>query len=578
MSNFKVPNDQGQIRLVPNADTYGELWDAFNIDLTTVVGKIKQSKKLVKVLDEVTHLDDTIPVAFEVYETYYYVATHNDKVYKCSVDDDPTDPSNWSIENDISDYVATSFATDMVVFGGLMLVSGGTDIGAWNNSSFDDDWWTAVTSGSAFATELIDSPRILHVHRGGQETLFATDVNRVRYYNATAGHSTVTLQTDLVACCIDSGVSAVWVGTFTESGSNAYVYEIYVGEQIDGAPIARNAYKIDGRAVLSLQVIDNVPYIVTDKGHIQAFNGAGFVTVASFPFAFQDGVVLSNTNVGGIQVNNTSRPIHPKGVKLRNGSLFININTKINLVDDYPERSASGIWEYNKDSKNLTHRFSFCDTLTQNGSRILAKSGPLFMVDNTYTLLMAGGEIEGSTAGVFMTKSGTQHSHIITPEINSGTVQDAIEAAYIKARTMVSGESITLKYRNTKQTRQLLTGAFLSTSKVNIASIVSGIAVGDEITLLDSDDVGAVAHITAIDYSAVVTAITLDTAIGTIGTSYLLEIQNWHKIDDVYTSTECEYKKIGVGDTSPWVQYKLVFDGDVEMRQFISKGNSKTEL
>ena len=81
----------------------------------------------------------------------------------------------------------------------------------------------------------------------------------MRYYNAAAGHSSLSLQTDLTACCIDSGVSAIWVGTFNATSGNAYVYEVYVGETLTaGVAVSRNAYQVDGRGVLALWVKDNI--------------------------------------------------------------------------------------------------------------------------------------------------------------------------------------------------------------------------------------------------------------------------------------------------------------------------------
>lgn len=579
MSVFRIPNEQGQIRLIPNSDSFGELWDTYNIDLTTIFGKIKASKRLVKVLDENTDLNGDEPVAFCIYKTYYYIITNNsDNAYVCSVTDDVTDASNWVQETDLSSGLVASAGTDAVVFNGKMLISGTSNIGSWDGSTYDDDWWTTVISGSALTAGTIPPPHTMHVHRGGQETLFVTDSNLVRYYNATSGHSTVTLQSDLTACCVASGVSATWVGTYTETQDNAYVYEIYVGEELDGTPIARNAYKIDGRAVLSIQVIDNVPYIFTEKGHIQVFNGSGFVTVASLPFAFTE-QYLDGVRAGLVQDSNFARPVHPKGMQANNDSLFIHINTALYNVNDYPTRAASGIWEYNRASKNLTHRFGFCDTDTQKGARIQADSGPIMMVDTSDTLLMVASRIYGGDNGVFMvSNTSTPYGMFITAEIDSGTIQDAIENAYIKAKTLASGESIVLKYRNRKQDRQLLTGIFSATNAFNVASVVTGVSVGDEVTLLDGDNVGYTAHITNISLSAHTTVFTLDDDIGTIGTSYLLEIQNWKKIDDVYTADDGEYKKIGVGDTNTWTQYKIVFNGDIELRQFLSKGNAKTEI
>ena len=210
----------------------------------------------------------------------------------------------------------------------MLRISDDTDIQRYNGSaSYNASWWIGEISGTALTANY---PHILHIHRGGAETLFVTDKNKVRYYNASAGHSEVILQNDLVANCVDSGVSAIWVGSYTETSENAYVYEMYVGEQLNGAPVARNAYKVDGRAVLALWVSDNIPYIVTEKGYIQAFNGAGFTTVAEFPFVL-DPSMLDGVRPGLVQDQSVSRPIHPNGVDTHGDSVFILINTTNDL-------------------------------------------------------------------------------------------------------------------------------------------------------------------------------------------------------------------------------------------------------
>jgi len=416
MSTFTIPNSNGQTRQNNRSDTFGELVETFNINLNKKFGKIHASKQMLKVLDETDDLEDEIVSAFAIYESNYYIVTTGD-TWKCSVTSDPTDSTNWSKVTAIT--VGEDFETDAVVFGGLLLISTSTDIASWNNSADDADWWTAVVSGSALTNNY---PHMMHVHRGGAETLFVTDQNKVRYYNADAGHSTVTLQTDFVASCVNSGVNAIWVGTYTESGANAYVYEIYTGETTEnGTPKARNAYKVEGRAVLAIEVVDNIPYIVTEKGNIQAFNGAGFSTVASFPFANSD-EVLSGVRAGQVQDSSKARPVHPKGMQLHNDSLYININTDLYNTTDLADKSPSGIWEFNKTTGQLNHRYAFANTATDYGALSGDESAPLMIVDGAETLLMAGFTTKDATGGMFAESTGTPKSFFVTSEIDSGTV------------------------------------------------------------------------------------------------------------------------------------------------------------
>jgi hypothetical protein len=579
MSTFSIPNGQGQIRQVTRGDIFGELWGTFNLDLTTSPGKIKVSKRLKKALSN-SGLSSGDIVAITVHDGNFYAAT-TANVYVCS-NADPTQSGNWSV-------IATlgledlGFETDMVSFGNLLLISLGTDIMSWNESTDtkDDDWWTATVTGTALT---VDKPHTMHVHRGGQETVFVTDGNKVRYYNATAGHSTVTLDALFTANCIASGVEATWVGTYTENGESAYVYEIYVGEQIDSVPVARNAYKVDGRAVLSIDVIDNVPYIVTERGSIQAFNGAGFTTVASFPFAYKT-AELDGVRAGLVQDTSISRPIHPKGMRAFNRSLYIALNSKDdNTVLPIDERSPSGIWEYNADTGELNHRYSLTESTNEYGEQVQLRSSPLLIPDSQYTRILAGGEVyDGTSTGLGLwveDMTTTPQGYFITPEITSQTIQDTYEKVILKAKTLQGSESIVVKYRTSKNPDfpQYNDITWLNSTQFTTTDATgANIEVGNEIEIVAGHRAGHVAHVTAVSGTITFT-VTIDESIGTLNEVAKIRVQNWIKLSPEYLTADGEWKAIGVGKTSPWIQYKVLLSGDIEFRQFISKGNSKTEL
>ena len=583
MATDTIPNSQGQIRQFNRGDTQGELWATFNCDLSSNLGKIKTSKKLEKVLDAAIDLGDDFIQAFEIYSNRYYLATDSD-VYKCLLTDDPTVAANWSEETGIVGQ-SDDFSTDMAVFNNLLLISVDADIISWNGTADDPDWWTTVAIGGDTGAALTPNyPHMMNVHRGGAETLFVTDRNKVRYANEGAGHSTVTLQEDLVASCVASGVNAAWVGTYSESGARAYVYEIHVGEQIDGVAVARNAFEVEGRAVLSIEVINNVPYIITETGNLQAFNGAGFTTVASFPFAYTQ-EVLSGVRPGGVIGASNLRPIHPRGMRVHNENLYINLNSTgaetATTAGDFPDRTFSGIWEYSRES-GLSHRHAFAESSTQNGALTGDRSGPILILDNPETFLLAAGEPTDGTNGMYAESSTPNTGFFITPEYESGTITDTFKAAYCKAKRMTGSENITLKYRYLKSLKQVgkkdrefADITFAETNVINTADTLNNVEVGDEVTFITGTNAGKMVHITKIDPGTTVNSITLDTAIGIVGESVRVVLENWKLHPDSYTSAQGEVKEFGVAETAPWIQYKVVLDGDIEFRQFMSKTNAK---
>jgi hypothetical protein len=575
MATHKIPNTQGQVRQTNRGDNFGELWGSYNLDLTSTVGKLKAAKRLKRVLSN-SDLSAFDVVALTLHDGKYYMVT-GDEVWSCSVSSDPTALASWSMIATLS-IEDVGFESDAVSFNNLLLVSLGTDIMSWNSDSStkDDDWWTVTTTGTTLTANY---PHVMHVHRGGQETLFVTDKDKVRYYNTTAGHTAITLHTLQTACAVTSGVDTVWVGTYTESNDYAYVYEIQVGNT---APT--RAYRIDGRAVLSMDVYDNVPYIVTDRGHIQAFNGSGFQTVQAFPFAFK-GLALSGVRPGLVQDTSISRPIHPKGMRVCDDSFFIFVNTENELSDFsntvVDERSPSGMWEYNLATNVLNHRASLTDQASDKGVHTLQRTSPVLMVDNQYTKYLVGGEVGGSASMVGLSGEDLTTAplaYFTTPFLVSDTVQETYEKVVLKAKTLGANESITVKYRTTEYEPVYADVTWLNTTQFTTTDSLESFGEGDEIEIMYGECAGEIAHITTVEGGTTKT-ITIDTALTTaLNDTSHVRIQNWKKISDTYTSTDGEVKTIGINVTAPWIQYKVVMRGFIELRQFISKGNAKNEL
>ena len=580
MSTFRIPNSVGQIRVSDRSETQGEILESFSIDINNPFGKIKPSNKLVKVLDE-TALGNERVQALVVYTrqnsvlaTKYYAIT-DEYVATCSTNNDPTIAANWTEEAEIAT-AGFGDETDAVVFNNLLFISRSTNILSFDATSDNDDYWTTINIGGETGIALTSGfPHTMHVHKGGLETIFVTNQDKVHYANTEAGHSTVTLSSDQVAICVTSGVDAIWVGTYSTSSDSAYVYELFIGQvSPNSTPIANRAFKIDGRAVLSMEVVDNIPYIITDKGNLQAFNGAGFVTVARLPFSGSSSI-LDGMTIGGVQGNNNQRPVHPKGMRSSNGSLFININTETETIagqDPVAKKSPSGVWEYNVATGQIHHRYTFTNATANNGSKLHDYTGPLLIVDTPFTFLMAGAEINNTTAGLFV-ESNNKYGYFITPEILSEVVQDSYTDLFIKA---TNNGTMNVKYRTTKKADQFATVTLASANTINTTDTVT-VEVGDEITMIDGAIHGAVAHVVEVNTSASVTSLVLDIDIGTAGQTGTAEITNFHRFTKSYNEAK-EYERWGSDLVNPWIQYKVEMIGDLEIRDFISNGKAKTTL
>jgi hypothetical protein len=574
MSTFSIPNN-GQIRVNNTSDVSGELSETFNIDLSSSQGKIKVSRKLSRVLTE--GVDIATPAGFVDMLTWdgnHFVLTE-DEVYACDVAEDPTDPSNWTEITAIGDLDLESTA---VVFDGLMRISKSTGISEWNGSAtYDPDWWTVDESGPAL-TALY--PHVLEVVQSQKETIYVTDKNLVHYLEKGSTVKTVTLDSNVVACCLAPGLSgAMWVGTYNETNGNAQVYEIYTGEVVGSTSVYRQAYPVDALAVLAIWMVNNTPYIVTERGEIKQFNGAGFSTVAEFPFKFSERT-LDGVISGQIQASNRSRPIHPKGVRVHNDSVFINVNMD-SAEDAYAvnTRSHTGVWEFNYKTGQLNHRFAFADQTNNYGSSVGGFAYPILIVDNQYTFLIAGG-YDGATSkdNVYMTTDAVNQGWFVTPEIMSQSVADAYESVYHKAKTMTSGEEIVLQYRTSKRDTAYGTANWTSTDTFVTTDDWSSVSVGDLVRVSHGYAAGDYANVTEINASTATCTVTVDREIGAnTETSYVYS-DNFQKDPTTYTQDDGEWKRMGGYGTNPWIQFMVILNGDIEYRQFICKGNSKNEL
>jgi hypothetical protein len=570
---FSIPNREGQIRQINRGDVFGELNETFNIDLSSSLGKIKTSQRLKRILTEAQLSGPSGILDILIWNSLYIIITE-DELFQCNVANDPTNSANWSKPSITEDF---DLASTAVVFNGELRISLNTNIGRWNGAStYASNWWTADISGEALTT---GKPHVLHVHRGGQETLFVTDDNKVRYYNATAGHTSLTLQTDLVACCVDSGISAIWVGTYNETSGNALVYEMYVGETVSsGVAVSRNAYPVDGRAVLALWVKDNIPYIVTERGRIQAFNGAGFTTVAEFPFAFTNRP-LAGVLPGLIQDSSRSRAIHPRGVKTHNDSTFLLINTN-SAADVYATntRSHSGVWELDHSTGILNHRHALADSATDYGASSLDSSGPLLIADTQNTFLLVGvNSAPTNDTGVYATTSETNQGWFITPEIGSGTIQDSYQRVIHMAKTLGATDSINTLYRTRKRDTVRFTGNWLNSTTLTSTADLSSVQQGELIRISHGYASGEWAVIESIETSALTYTLTLNRAIGLAGQTSYVYSDNFQLIDNPYTLADGEYKAVGVGEVNPWIQYMVILKGPIEYRRFESIEGAKTQ-
>lgn len=571
MSVQKIPNSQKQIIQSNQGDYKGNIWSTYNIDLDSNPGVIKTSKKLTRGVDSSVFSSSEIIQGLQIHDGYYYAIT-NDSVARCSVNSNPTDASNWSS-------VATlgledlGLETDVTSFAGFLLVSLGTDIMSWDGTTKDDDWWVTTTTGTALTA---NKTHTLEVLRTGNDTLFVTDGNVVRYYNAAAGHAAITLDTLMSAECLTPSLDRMWVGTQTEVENNAYIYELRVGDDA-----ALQAYEVDGRVCLTMFTYKNTPFVITERGFIQVFNGAGFQTIAQFPWA-DESKVMEGCRPGLVQASPTSRAIHPKGAKVKGKYCYIYVNTDDEYVSGGQKlngRSPSGVWVLDLETYSLNHRYSLSDDTTDYGYHLVNRSGPVLITNTPETRIMVGGTVNNAS-GVWMESDETAQGYFTTVRHESDSISDVFETFVVKHDTLDTGSTITTKHKDVTLPSFPYTVrdiTWLNATEFTTTDALTGIEEGDEVEIINGYRSGYLCHVVSVAGSTTKT-VTVDESIGLLNELSDIQINRWKKIEP-NTESDAEKSVYGSSEGSiPAREYKVILNGDVTVREVISKSTNKESL
>ena len=578
MSTQRVPNSQKQIIQSNVGDYAGNLWSTFNCDLDSNPGVIKAAPRLTQVLGS-SELGSDIVQALQIHDGNYVLAT-NGRVFECSTNNNPTDVSNWSAISTLG-LEDLGLETDMTSFAGLLLISLGTDIMSYVGTTKDDDWGTDVAGLTALTAGYVHTMDVL---RSGTDTLFITDKNKIRYYNGDAGGTIITLDPQMVANAMTPSLDRMWVGSYTEVENNAYVYEVQIGAtNINGDPSYNQSYEVGGRVCLAMFTYRNTPFVITDRGYIQAFNGAGFQTVAQFPWATQS-KVMEGCRPGLIQDSPTSKAIHPKGAKVNGKYCYIYVNTDDEYVSNQnlDARSPAGVWVLDLETYSLTHKYALTETSTDYGISKVDRSGPLLITNTPETRIMVGGDngADGNSTGVWMEGTSTPQAYFTTIRHEAESVADAFEKLVVKNDTLNTNETITIKYKDlTLPNFPYLVNAvtWLSANVFTTTDTMTNIVVGYEVEFLAGLGAGQLAHIQSITGGTTKT-VTVDTSFGVLNSTSDVQIESYKLLNKKVDADDGEVKALGSGETSPSRQYKVVMKGDVTVRETISKSNNNNSL
>lgn len=582
MPTYKIPNQNGQIRQLNLNDTAGEIWSSRNIDLHTNTGKLKLARPF-KQVATATQIGDELIQGFASTGTAAQaneLFAVTDSVLYTSVGDF----TSWTSES-----TTPASAEDVCVFGGQMIISTVDNLDAFDfTSTYTQDWWTA-RGNPALTTNNPSStvPRVIESARVGAETLVVLDGSNVYGYvgGITSGavtSVTMDLDSSLTACCFKAGIRSGWIGTYTKKAEQAYVI------QWDCASTNyTQAFPVGSKAVLAIELVDDVPLIVTERGEIKMFNNAGFTTVARFPFASKTKFIDQATNP-----NNRNRPIHPKGMKRLGNTVYIYTNFRnADSSIFFDDKSHNGVWALDLTTYSLNH-------LSAPGNEVIFDSqgaSPLMAIDDYNGRLFVGADratdLTTSEEGIWMEDLGTttNYGYVITTEVGSSGVKDIFDEVIVKA-LLGDDDSIEVKYRTTNDVDlpiEIDDAEWTGVNQNQFTSDDTSLSVikdrfdaghSDEIEVLAGQGAGRLAHITNVTYANPTYTITVDEEIGVDGEAAYIRIDNWKLVPKEMTSTNGDVVRFGIGEAGTFAQFKIGLTGKAgrpEIREILIKTNPK---
>lgn len=216
------------------------------------------------------------------------------------------------------------------------------------------------------------------------------------------------------------------------------------------------------------------------------------------------------------------------------------------------------------------------------GQTSITSPGAVFVFGRTHPLSFYGSEVlfGGSTIdenqnakGVLMSLGmGRNRGYFVTPKISASKIQDTYQKLlqFLDGLTLATDE-IVVKYRLTKKpyTPLFFTGSATWTSPTTFTVDTTkkdfkGVAVGDEIEIVEGACAGYSAHVVAIDSASSVYVVTIDETMPLSSGSFDFIADNWRKLPVTTTATvgvPDGIAELTVGKKGHWIEYKVELRG-----------------
>lgn len=559
---YKIFN--GNITQLNTGTLEGKLFNSFNCDLTFNKGKMSVAQRTILNTDSITNMG--MPIGFKYFDTKWFTVAGN------RVFNNAGTPQGNFLE-DTSSGAPTDCSvdySDIETFNDTLLVASadklytkasaaGAGTGAYTSrrtfGSISDYHALCTYNNRAYWLDIGQPPRIYSMNTS--------------YAVATSGSYTMQLPNEYEVTWMRAYSNGILIGTIHRFGGEALVFDW------DGVTENKwnRAYKVNAQGALAGYVINDIAIIMNSNAELMQFTGAGFKEVGRLP-------IKRNLLYKATNTSTSDRFIHPNGLAPINGYPCALINNRENNTTtvEYMENIHSGIWEF--DGTSLYHKFSLSymtrpddeGVITDYGQITLSRVGGLAETpdlfgtsENLKGNFLAGAIAYGTSSISTGLKYGIWTDNYYDDVQKSGffsTVQ--IRASDIKEMwrkitalyDTTTGFNFVVKYRVDKPSYTDFDITFTSTNTFTTTQV--GLAVGDEITIIQGKGSGRVAHISTISFSAPNFTVTLDeTLTGVVNTNTARARQeNWKKLKAI-TKLNQKYEERTIGQPDTLIELKV---------------------
>lgn len=514
--------------------------------------------------------------------------------------------ATWAEETQGTGDTPPTTALDMEIFETLngeqqLLAVLPTDVALLNSPAtanrWDVNWGTTVAAPAIVLTTATLHPiaRLQRLIAIGNGTALQT-IDK----NSVVVNSRLVMPTGYSIRNIYASSDRFWIGLENVFGGNARIIEW------DGTSLTyNNEYELVGSIPLTGFIVQNIPYFITNLGHIHRFMGGSFEIVQSFPVSEE--MKEMNKELAGSE----GELISTYGSSVSKKVAYILLNTSITTMQN-SRRQDAGIWKFDIGTLNLYHHTGLSAskaagaTLDFGQSPLSAVGGllitnvspsiqnPVWIAGGTYHSAYDDTDISETGAtkeAIFRSTrndlrvSGTfspNRGYFVTPYFPIEEIEAMWEGIWLKFRKFIDADNRIVVKGRVVEPKELAdadvsvslprfvqkSGVWATTTTFTCA-VPAGVEVGDEIEVMSGNGAMHCAHITVLsatpDNSTSIT-VTVDDAIPTLNASgsrgALFRFDNWLKMAEI-TDTTIGNKKVLFPETAhgEFAQFKIYMDG-----------------